>query len=227
MKRERKAARDRLDAPENERIKMYTISTNAAYNSIEISFDAKPSAAVREALKALRFRWHGAKRVWYGYTDEATAREAIAAASGNAPQKAAQKATSAPKKAEAVNKYGVKVGDLFRASWGYEQTNNDFFQVVELVGASSVRVREVYPEIVSAKAVSSMSEDRTVKVTREMLPAAPRSVFIKDQERGDLKRLKSYAADGVSNPQFNLSSFADAYYCTPGTDLTIYESWYY
>ena len=202
---------------------MFTITANAAYNSIEISFDSKPSEAVREALKALRFRWHSVKRVWYGYADEATAREAIEAAAGNA----AQKATEAPQKAEAVNKYGVKVGDLFRSSWGYEQTNNDFFQVVELVGTSSVRVREVYPEIVSTKAVSSMSEDRTVKITREMLPAAPSSVFIKDQERGDLKRLKSYAADGVSNPQFNLSSFADAYYCTPGTDLTIYESWYY
>ena len=163
----------------------------------------------------------------YGYADEATAREAIEAAAGITPQKAAQKATEAPKKAETVNKYGVKVGDLFRASWGYEQTNNDFFQVVELVGASSVRVREVYPEIVSTKTVSSMSEDRTIKISREILPAAPRSVFIKDQERGDLKRLKSYAADGVSNPQFNLSSFADAYYCTPGTDLTVYESWYY
>ena len=202
---------------------MYTITANAAYNSIEISFDSKPNEAIRDALKALRFRWHSVKRVWYGYATEAAAREAIEAAAGNAPQKAAE----APQKAETVNKYGVKVGDLFRSSWGYEQTNNDFFQVVELVGASSVRVREVYPEIVSTKAVSSMSEDRTVKITREMLPAAPHSVFIKDQERGDLKRLKSYAADGVSNPQFNLSSFADAYYCTPETDLTIYESWYY
>lgn len=205
---------------------MFTITANAAYNSIEISFDSKPSEAVREALKSLRFRWHSVKRVWYGYTDEATAREAIEAAAGNAPQKAAE-APQSRKAAAKVNKYGVQVGDLFSASWGYEQTNNDFFQVVELVGASSVRVREVYPEIVSTKAVSSMSEDRTVKVSREMLPAAPHSVFIKDQERGDLKRLKSYAADGVSNPQFNLSSFADAYYCTPGTDLTVYESWYY
>ena len=223
----KKADRDRQNAPEKRKETMFTITANAAYNSIEISFDSKPSEAVREALKSLRFRWHSVKRVWYGYTDEATAREAIEAAAGNAPQKATQKATAAPKKAETVNKYGVKVGDLFRASWGYEQTNNDFFQVVELVGASSVRVREVCPEIVNTKTVSSMSEDRTIKVSREMLPAAPRSVFIKDQERGDLKRLKSYAADGVSNPQFNLSSFADAYYCTPGTDLTVYESWYY
>ena len=28
-------------------------------------------------MKALRFRWHGKRRVWYGYTDEETARAAI------------------------------------------------------------------------------------------------------------------------------------------------------
>lgn len=205
----------------------YEITRNAEFNSIEITFDGKPSEAIRSALKALRFRWHSVKRVWYGYADEATAREAIEAAADNAPQNAAQKATEAPKKAETVNKYGVKVGDLFSASWGYEQTNNDFFQVIELVGTSSVRVREVYPAIADSRPVSSMSEDRDVIISREMLPAAPSSVFIKDQERGDLKRLKSYAADGVSNPQFHLSSFADAYYCTPGQTKTVYESWYY
>lgn len=69
---------------------MYTITANAAYNSIEISFDSKPNEAIRDALKALRFRWHSVKRVWYGYATEAAAREAIEAAAGNAPQKAAE-----------------------------------------------------------------------------------------------------------------------------------------
>lgn len=55
----------------------YTITPNADFNSIEISFDGKPSEAVRNALKALKFRWHRIKKVWYGYADEATARAAI------------------------------------------------------------------------------------------------------------------------------------------------------
>lgn len=55
----------------------YTITPNAAYNSLEISFDGKPAEAVRDALKALKFRWHNVKKVWYGYADEATARSAI------------------------------------------------------------------------------------------------------------------------------------------------------
>ena len=55
----------------------YTITRNEAFNSLEISFEGKPAEAVRDALKALRFRWHNKRRVWYGYTDEETARAAI------------------------------------------------------------------------------------------------------------------------------------------------------
>ena len=55
----------------------YTITKNEQFNSIEISFDSKPSAEVREALKALRFRWHSVKKVWYGYATEEAARKAI------------------------------------------------------------------------------------------------------------------------------------------------------
>lgn len=203
---------------------MYTIVKNAQFNSLEISFDSVPSAAVREALKALRFRWHNIKRVWYGYTTEDAARAAIDGADDGKPVKAEKAET---KKSEAVNKFGVKVGDLFHSSWGYDQTNNDFFQVVALVGDSSVRVREVYPVIEDATATCWAAEDRVVSTNTNgvLLPPAEHSVFIKDQEKGDLKRLKSYAADGKSNPQFYLSSFADAYYCGSDT-MKVYESWY-
>lgn len=55
----------------------YTITTNAEYNSVEISFDGKPAEAVRDALKSLKFRWHSQKKIWYGYADEEAARAAI------------------------------------------------------------------------------------------------------------------------------------------------------
>lgn len=200
----------------------YTITKNASFNSIEISFDSVPSAAVRDALKALRFRWHNIKRVWYGYTTEDAARAAIDGAGEAEPAKAEK---TEPK--QVVNKFGVKVGDLFHSSWGYDQTNNDFFQVVALVGDSSVRVREVYPVIEDAKATCWAAEDRVIGTNTNgvLLPPAERSVFIKDQEKGDLKRLKSYAKDGKSNPQFYLSSFANAYLCS-GDSMKVYESWY-
>lgn len=196
----------------------YTISKNNQFNSFEISFDAKPSEEIRAALKALRFRWNSLKKVWYGFAPEEDIKKAI----GNDTTHTAKKDQKA---AEKVNKYGVKVGDIFSASWGYEQTNNNFFQVVALVGESSVRVREVDLPMISSKAVSSMSEDRTFSITREILPAASHSVFIKDQDKGDLKRLKSYSKDG-KHPQFYLSSFCDAY-LVESDKITVYESWYY
>ena len=194
----------------------YTITTNPQFNSLEIAFDGKPSEEIRNALKALKFRWHNAKKVWYGYSTEEAARAAI---NGEEVPKAEPKA-----KAEKVNKFGVKVGDIFSASWGYEQTNNDFFQVIALVGESSVRVREVHLPCIESEAVSPMSEDRVFQITRDLLPAASRSVFIDDQERGDLKRLTpTYSGDSV---KFKLASFANAYLCK-GDSIKVYESWYY
>lgn len=39
--------------------------------------------------------------------------------------------------------HGFEVGHLLYASWGYEQTNIDFYQVTKIIGAHMVEVREV------------------------------------------------------------------------------------
>lgn len=46
----------------------FTITDNTEFGSVEIKFSEKPSEAVREVLKANKFRWHKAKGVWYGKT---------------------------------------------------------------------------------------------------------------------------------------------------------------
>lgn len=128
-------------------------------------------------------------------------------------------------KPAACNKFGVKVGDIFVSSWGFEQTNVDFFQVVALVGKCSVRVREVVPPLVEENAIGPMAADRTYQVSGlPILPPVSSSIFIKDQERGDLKRLQSF--DDVSYPTFKVSSYASAHLCS-GETTTQYESWYY
>ena len=66
----------------------YTITKNANFGSIEIHFDGKPAQTVREALKALKFRWHGVRRVWYGYADAQTVQEAIGKTAARAAQPA-------------------------------------------------------------------------------------------------------------------------------------------
>lgn len=46
-------------------------------------------------------------------------------------------------RAAAAKPHGLAVGDVFYTSWGYEQTNVNFFQVVGLVGARTVELREI------------------------------------------------------------------------------------
>lgn len=198
-----------------------TLQLNKEHKGIEIIFSDRPDYSTRQKLKEYGFRWHNVKKLWYARQTDERMTFANALTGGNPSEE--QPANGA--EIINVNKFGVRVGDIFYASWGYEQTNVDFFQVVALVGNSSVRVREVYLPMIDEKPVSGMSADRVYKVTREILPAVS-GVFIKDDVNGDIKRLKSYAADGVSNPQFRLSSFCDAYLVTTDT-IEKYESWYY
>lgn len=46
----------------------YTTTHNEQFDSYEITFNGIPPAGVREALKANGYRWHGVKKIWYGYT---------------------------------------------------------------------------------------------------------------------------------------------------------------
>lgn len=45
----------------------YEIRVNEKFNSTEVLFDGKPSAEVRERLKANGYKWHKVNGVWYGY----------------------------------------------------------------------------------------------------------------------------------------------------------------
>lgn len=55
----------------------YAINKNNNFNSLEITFAGKPDEQTRDALKANGYRWHGVRRLWYGYTDEQTIRAAL------------------------------------------------------------------------------------------------------------------------------------------------------
>lgn len=187
---------------------------------IDVSLKYCKDSKTVEALRTLRDAMTAEDKA-----EEEDEQKPIAAADGReAPAKADSEKPAQSKPAQ--NKFGVKVGDLFSATWGYEQTNADFFQVVALVGAQSVRVRQVYPPLIEEDATGPMSADRTYKTSGlPILPPAPCSVFIKDQENGDLKRLKSYDADGKGHPLFYLASFANAHHCTSDTEK-LCESWY-
>ena len=190
------------------------INENKELNGIEVSFETKPDKAILAALKSHGFRWHKVKKIWYAKATPER-REAV--------QNIKDGKIEPVKKEPAKNKYGVQLGDVFRCSWGYDQTNVNFFQVIKLVGSCSVRVVEVTPEIIKEKPTCSMAGDFTFKLTRNPLPTKDTSIFIKDQVKGDLKRLR--VDDPGNPPSFFLKSFADAHLCS-GDTVTEYISWY-
>lgn len=49
----------------------------------------------------------------------------------------------AEKKAKRAEGHKLAVGDVLRCSWGYEQTNIDYYEVTRLVGARMVEIREI------------------------------------------------------------------------------------
>lgn len=53
----------------------YTITERGG--QVEVSFGDKPSAAVRNALKELGFRWHGKRKVWYGKAERSDVEKAL------------------------------------------------------------------------------------------------------------------------------------------------------
>lgn len=52
------------------------------------------------------------------------------------------------------NADGVRIGDLFYGSWGYEQTNVDFFQVVALKGKHTAIIAKIAGDYVGGFSMS-------------------------------------------------------------------------
>ena len=174
---------------------------NEELNGIELYFETIPTKQEREELKANGYKWHSLKKCWYIKKDKQTK----------------QKEKTISKK-QPKNYLGIKKGDIFYSSWGYEQTNVNFFQVAELKGSTQVILQEVYLKIKKEDAISGMSSDRSYD--EKTATPAKTSVFVKDNIKGMIKKILGTK----EKPYINLTSFANAY-LYDGSKL--YESWYY
>lgn len=125
----------------------------------------------------------------------------------------------AEQQAATTAELGVKVGDIYYASWGYDQTNLNFFQIVALVGKYSVKVREVNLMVKETEHHSDMARDVSFNLAPAILPQRSNSTFLSGNPDGDIKRV------GIVNgePYINLCSYASAY---PYKGEKLYESWY-
>ena len=124
------------------------VNLNKKLNGIELIFQEKPATEILTMLKGNGFRWHRQKKLWYAkVTDERKAFVKELQKSNteiiSVPNNVSVTPTKVKAKKQPVNKYGVKVGDMFCDIWGYEQTNVDFYQVVDLKGSTTVVLKPV------------------------------------------------------------------------------------
>lgn len=133
---------------------MCTMSINNQFNGIELTFEGKPETAIRDALKELGFRWHSQKKLWYAKNTAERMALATKLSGGSSSVETAVPVSAAPAR-EVVSKFGIKVGDILEDSWGYEQTNVEFYMVTKIVSACKVEIVELGHTSVSTE--SSMS----------------------------------------------------------------------
>ena len=122
----------------------------------------RPTAAV--------FYGKQAKPVFhYNYRTDAEREKSVARAFAARKASADSRAEYATKEAAlaAEHRSKVQVGDIYRTCWGYDQTNVEFFEVVEVKGAYAI-----LREIACASRSAGMGSDRVVPQSGSYL--APR-----------------------------------------------------
>ena len=118
---------------------MCTMAINQELNGIELTFEGKPAEEIREAMKAAGFRWHRMKKLWYAKNTA----DRMALAEKLSGSSAAPAQAPAAKKSEPVSKFGIKAGDILTDSWGYEQTNVEFYLVTKIISACKIEIVEL------------------------------------------------------------------------------------
>jgi len=96
-----------------------------------------------------------------------------------------------------VQDHGVQVGDLFYDSWGYDQTQVDFYEVVGFTpSGKSLRVQPVAQEIVSGEGTPTT-----------------RVAAVKGSNYGEVvtKRLVTFESFGETRHAFRVNSYSSAY----------------
>lgn len=94
------------------------------------------------------------------------------------------RANEGAKQRRQATPHKLTVGDVLRSSWGYDQTNIDYYQVTALIGATMVEIREIGQD---TEATGSMSG--------RCVPVPDRFIGEPMRKRGDGESVKiaSYA----------------------------------
>jgi hypothetical protein len=102
---------------------------------------------------------------------------------------AANEKSSRERRAKAnAFEHTLKVGDILYSSWGYDQTNIDYYEVTQVVGKKTVKIREI--------GLTRVDDDSTHFTAENVVPLKGRYVgeeMLKRVKEGNVVSIASYA----------------------------------
>lgn len=146
---------------------------------------------------AICFRGKATKPAWhYSFRSEESMRKQIDETLANEMDAADRKAKRSAEKKAACASHDVKSGDVFKCSWGYDQTNIDYYEVVSVSG-----------QMATVCEIGAMSET-TAWEQGESVPSVGHFI-------GKPFRIKIQKWSMDSEPYFKVNSFSNAYRMKP------------
>lgn len=109
--------------------------------------------------KAIGYRGKSAKPAFH-YRYPTIARRAVAMREWLGLIEAVAESKAASRAIDKAFVHTLQVGDVLRSSWGYDQTNIDYYQITKLIGKAMVEAREI----------AAISVDRTSDMTGSSVP---------------------------------------------------------
>ena len=162
--------------------------------------DAVAYVSAGRAPRVTIFWGKGAKPVFDRYLSLRTPEAVIADYFGTRQSVLAGKAKKRAERSSIGRK--VEVGHVLSSSWGYEQTNVNFYQVVELVGRTQAIIRPIASMSVGDANRPGMTDKVVPKV--DAFTGEPRKVIVRD---GCCKVGHQHALVWTGQPMFT-SSYA-------------------
>ncbi len=185
---------------------MCTITKNEQFDSYEIAFNGKPDELTRNLLKANGYRWHGVKRVWYGYKDIAeqlNGAEAVndpTATEQTEPAKAKRQADKERQK-ELIEKYAQLYGGDDKKSVDYMRSAVAY--VVELDDGTLYAIDKptIKKDFCFNRDYNGRATEESERNADEMAHHArtQESYFINQNMAGLLEQLKRFDVDSITD----------------------------
>jgi hypothetical protein len=120
----------------------YELAIDHKELGITVYYKDLPNQIGISVVCGLCFVGKAVKPTWqYRFKDAAQRTKEVEQTFARVQARLDYKAQEKAKKSEAMNNHGVVVGDVFRCSWGYDQTNIDYYEVISVSGKSATICR--------------------------------------------------------------------------------------